>query len=58
MTEHILKLKGIKQNVINLVSPHCAKLLLKYALQMGASSFNPKGSVNILEVIFDKRINL
>ena len=58
MTENLLKLNDNKTNILYLASPHCVISLRTPALQMGASSITPKGSVQNLGVIFDKCINM
>ena len=45
-------------NIIYLASPHCVKYLKTPALQMGASSITPNGSVKNLEVICYQCINM
>ena len=52
MTQNLLKLNDNKTNIIYLASPHCFKSLKTPALQMGASSITPNGSVQNLGVIF------
>ncbi|KAK2144661.1 hypothetical protein LSH36_739g02000 [Paralvinella palmiformis] len=55
---NLLKLNDNKINILYLVSPHCVKTLKTPALQMGASSITPNGSVKNLGVIFDQCINM
>ena len=56
--QNLLKLNDNEINIIYLALPHCVKSLKTPALQMGATSITPKGSVNNLGVMFDKCINL
>ena len=58
MTQNLLKLNDNKTNILYLASPHCVKSLKTPALQMGASSITPNGSVKNLGVIFDQCINM
>ena len=52
MTQNLLKPNDNKTNILYLTSPHCVKSLKTTALQMGASSITPNGSVSNLGVIF------
>jgi len=52
MTQNLLKLNDNKTNILYLASSHCVKSLKTPALQMGASSITPNGSVKHLGVIF------
>ena len=45
MTQNLLKLNDTKTNIIYFASPHCVKTLKTSALQIGASSITPNGSV-------------
>ena len=56
MTQHLLMLNDDKTTIIYMASPHCVKSLKTSALQMGASSITPNGSVT--GVIFDQCINI
>jgi len=47
MTQNLLILNDNITNIIYLASPHCVKSLRTTALQMGASSITPNGSVKI-----------
>jgi len=58
MTQNLLKLNDNKTNILYLASPHCVKYLVTPALQMGASSITPNGSVKNLWIIFDQCINM
>ena len=58
MTQNLLQLNDNKTNILYLASPHCFKSLKTPALQMGASSITPNGSVTNLGVIFDQCINM
>jgi len=55
MTQNLLKLNDNKATIIYLASPHCIKSLMATALQMGASSITPNGSVKNTEVITNTR---
>ena len=57
MTQN-LRLNDNKTNIIYLASPYRVKSLKTPALQMGASSITPNGSVKNLDVIFDQCINM
>jgi len=58
MNQNLLKLRDNKTNIIYLASPHCVKSLKIPALQIGASSITPNGSVKNLGVIFYQCINM
>ena len=58
MSQNHLKLNDSKTNIIYLTSPHCVKSLTTPALQMGASSITPNGSVKNLGVIFNQCIKM
>jgi len=47
MTQNLLKLNDNKTHMLYLASPHCVKSLKTPALQMGASSITPNGSLKI-----------
>jgi len=55
---NLLRLNDNKRNIIYLASPHCVKSLKTPALQMGASSITPNGSVTNLGVISHQCINI
>jgi len=58
MTQNLLKLNDNKTNILYLASPNCVKSLKTPALQMGASSITPNGSIKNLGVIFYQSINM
>ena len=58
MTQNILRLNDNKTNIIYLASPHCVKFLKTPAMQMGASSITPNGSVKNIGVIFYQCIKI
>ena len=51
MTKNLLKQNDDNTNIICLASPNCVKSLRTPALQMGAYSIIPNGSVKTLGVI-------
>ena len=50
MTQNLLKLNDNKTNILYLASPHCVKSLKTPALQMGASSIIPNGSITLISI--------
>jgi len=54
----LLRLNDNETYILYLASPHCVKSLKTPALQTGASSITPNGSVKNLGVIFDQCINM
>jgi len=58
MTQHFLKLKDNKTNIIYLASPHFVISLKTPVLYIGASWITPNGSVQNLGFIFDQCITM
>ena len=52
MTQNFLRLNDNKTNILYLASPHRVKSLKTPALQMGASSITPNGSVKQIYGLF------
>ena len=57
MTQNLLKLNDNKTNILYLASPHCVKSLKTPAIQIGAFSITPNGSVKNL-CFFNQCINM
>jgi len=58
MTQNFLRLNDNKTNILYLASPHRVKSLKTPALQMGASSITPNGSVKVIGAILDQCMNM